>query len=84
MKLDLFVIPYSFKSMKLTEEETMKLVSQIGFDGVQGGTLTDEYLELLAKYNLKCCNCSMPLEPDGSVSEENLKRLEKYNKKETL
>ena len=51
MKMNLFVIPYSFKSMELTQEETLKLVSQIGFDGVEGGALTDEYLELLAKYN---------------------------------
>ena len=79
MKMNLFVIPYSFKSMELTQEETLKLVSQIGFDGVEGGALTDEYLELLAKYNLKCCNCAMPVEPDGSVSDETLKRLEQYN-----
>ena len=79
MKLNLFVIPYSFKSLNLNQEETMKMVAQIGFDGVEGGSLTDEYLELLAKYGLKCCNCSMPLEPDGSVSDETLKRLEQYN-----
>ncbi|MBO5998509.1 MAG: sugar phosphate isomerase/epimerase [Lachnospiraceae bacterium] len=79
MKLDLFVIPYSFKSLDLSQEEMLRLVKQIGFDGVEGGTLTDEYIELLDKYGLKCCNCNMPLEPDGSVSEETLKRLEQYN-----
>ena len=59
MNLDLFVIPYSFKSMNLNQEEILKLAAQIGFDGVEGGTLTDEYLELLAKYGLKCCNCEL-------------------------
>ena len=79
MNLDLFVIPYSFKSMNLNQAEILKLAAQIGFDGVEGGTLTDEYLELLAKYGLKCCNCELVREDDGTVSEDYLKRLEQYN-----
>lgn len=77
--LSLFLIPYSLQSLNLTQEELFRLTSEIGYDGVQGGTLTDDYLELLAKYNLKCCNCSLVLEPDGSVSDDTLKRLEQYN-----
>ena len=79
MKLDLYVIPYSFKPLHAEQEEILRLAAEIGFDGVEGGTLTDEYLELLAKYGLKCCNCALPREADGSVSDENLKRLEQYN-----
>ena len=79
MKLDLYVNNYSFKSMDLTQEEIFKLAKEIGFDGIEGGSLTDEYIGLLEKYGLKCCNCDMPVEPDGSVSEETLKRLERYN-----
>lgn len=79
MKLDLFVIPYSFKSMKLEQEELLRLVREIGFDGVEGVTLTDEYVELLDKYGLKCCNCTLERGEDGSVSEDYLKRLEQYS-----
>ena len=79
MKLDLFVIPYSFKSMNLSTEAMMRAARDIGFDGIEGGTLTDEYLDLLTKYGLKCCNCTLERQPDGRVSEESLRRLEQYS-----
>ena len=79
MATDLYVIPYSFKSLKLDTEPMMRLVKEIGFDGVEGGSLTPEYLELLDKYGLKCVNFRVELEPDGTLSDEKLRLLEQYN-----
>ena len=84
MSRDLYLMPFSFKSLSLKQEEMFRIVKEIGFDGVEVGILTDEYLELLNKYNLKCVNCSLLQNPDGSISEEYLKRLEQYNQNDIV
>ena len=79
MSKDLYLIPYSLTSLQASQEQQLRIAKEIGFDGVEGGRLTPEYLELLDKYGLKCVNFMVSPEPDGSLSDETLRLLEQYN-----
>lgn len=79
MKTNLYVIPYSLKSLNASQEETIRIAKEIGFDGVEGGMLTPDYLELLDKYQMKALHFMVKPEADGTISDETLKLLEKYS-----
>lgn len=78
MKKELYLIPYSFKSVKMTREEQMKAAKEIGFDGLEGVRLDDEGVELLEKYGLKTVNTTLEMKEDGTPDETCLERMKKY------
>ncbi|MBE6954860.1 MAG: sugar phosphate isomerase/epimerase [Ruminococcaceae bacterium] len=79
MATDLYLTAYSLKSINPSVEDGMRIAKEIGFDGMEGGSLTEEYLGLLEKYDLKCVNFSVTPTDSGEIRDEDLKLLEKYS-----
>ena len=74
----LYVIPYSFKSIPMSQEEQLATARKIGFDGLEGGTLTDEYIALLKKYDASMVHGALIRKEDGTADPENVARLKEW------
>lgn len=75
----LYMTPYSYRGLTLRFEDQVRLAREMGYDGIEGGlgagSLTDEECTVLDRYEMDLCIGMLPLNEDGSASEETLHRL---------
>lgn len=76
--MKLYLIPYSLKSIGPSQEDAIRIAKQLGFDGIEGGLLTEEYLELLDRYGMECVNFMLKVEEDGTISDKTLRLFESH------
>jgi sugar phosphate isomerase/epimerase len=71
MKRKFYIIPYSMKSLNLSDDEFMDIVKEIGYDGIElWGVLTEEYAKKAECRGLEIVHASLPYKNDGTVDEK--------------
>lgn len=78
MDRKLYLAPYSYKSVKMSVEDQIATAARLGFNGLEGGELTDEYISLLKKYNMGAVVCTLTRKADGTADENQVARLKEW------
>jgi sugar phosphate isomerase/epimerase len=71
MKRKLYIAPISLRALEMTDDRSMDIVSEIGYDGIEAwGILTEEYVAKADSRGLEIVHAGLPYQADGSVDEQ--------------